>query len=182
MQIEFVARDFRLNQTVRDLTTGKLKKLEKFLHEPIAAHVVLEVKKHRHRAEIQIHHRHGSLQATEETEGMEGSLNLVVDKLEKQARRSSKKFQTTRRRAARRDSNEIWAHSVVKASRDEEGSPRRIVASNRLQVKPMALDEAVMQLESSGSEFLVFRESEAQAVRVLYKRKDGDYGLIAPQS
>lgn len=181
MQIEFVARDFRLNETVRDFTTGKLKKLEKFLHEPIAAHVVLEVEKHRHRAEIRIHHRHGNLQATEETEGMEGSLNLVVDKLEKQARRSSKKFQTTRRRAARHESGESWAHSVVKTSHDDQGSPRRIVAS-RLQVKPMTLDEAVMQLESSESEFLVFRESEAQAVHVLYRKKDGDYGLIVPES
>lgn len=181
MQIEFVARDFRIDETVRDFTSGKLKKLEKFLQEPIAAHVVLEVEKHRHRAEIQIRHRHGSLQATEETEGMQGSLSLVVDKLEKQARRASKKFQTNRRRAARHEAEEIWEHRVVKVSHDEESSAPRVVASKRLQVKPMTIDEALLELESTGSEFLVFRESEGQAVNVLYRKKDGDFGLIAPE-
>jgi len=181
MQIEFVARDFRIDETFRGFASGKLKKLEKFLHEPIAAHVVLEVEKHRHRAEIQVHHRHGNLQATEETEDMQGSLNLVVDKLEKQARRSSKKFQTTRRRAARHEVEQIWAHRTVKASGDEADSVPRVVAARRLQVKPMTVDEAVLKLESSGSEFLVFRESEGQTISVLYRKTDGDYGLIAPE-
>ena len=103
MQTEYVARGLRIDSQTRDLTVQKLDKLATFLQEPISAHVALVVEKRRHRAEIHVTHRNGSLQASEETEDTLRSIHRVFDKLEKQARRSAKKFQTNRRRAARHE-------------------------------------------------------------------------------
>ena len=103
MQIEFVAKDFAVDDRIRALAQEKLDRLERFLHEPITAHMVFEVESHhqRHRAELQIHHRHGDLHASEETHDMTESLHQVIEKVEKQARRATKKFQMNRRRADR---------------------------------------------------------------------------------
>ena len=181
MQIEYVARDFKLEEPIRELGKEKLKRLERFLQEPITAHVVLEVEKHRQRAEIHVSHRHGDLRAAEETDTMRDSIQHVVDKLEKQARRAAKKFQTTRRRADRHVQPEFWSEEVVESSSLGRSSTPRIVESTRLHVKPMTIDEAALELDRSESEFVVFRAEEAGGLTVLYRRRDGDYGLITPE-
>jgi len=103
MQTEYVARGLRMDRQTRALTDHKLDKLAILLQEPISAHVALIVEKRRHRAEVHVTHRNGSLQASEETGDTLSSIHLVFDKLDKQARRSAKKFQTNRRRAARHE-------------------------------------------------------------------------------
>jgi putative sigma-54 modulation protein len=168
MQIEYVARDFKLEEPIREFSEEKLKRLERFLQEPITAHLVLEVEKHRQRAEVHVSHRHGDLRAAEETDTMRDSIQLVVDKLEKRARRAAKKFQTTRRRADRHVQPEFWSEEVVESS--------------RLHVKPMTIDEAALELDRSDTEFVVFREEQKGSVTVLYRRGDGDYGLITPEA
>jgi len=183
MQTEYVARGLRIDSKTRDLTGHKLDKLATFLQEPISAHVALSVQKRRHRAEIHVTHRHGSLQASEETEDTQSSIHLVFDKLDKQARRSAKKFQTNRRRAARHvQEDEFWSHEVLRGGTGAENSGPRIVESKRVRVKPMTVDEAALELQASAhSEFVVFREVDRDSVSVLYRRKDGDYGLISPE-
>ncbi len=103
MQIEFVAKDYDLDEEMREFAQDRLDRLERFLQEPITAHIVLEVEGHhqRQRAELQVLHRHGQLHASEETHDMREAVHLVIEKIEKQARRSLKKFQMNRRRADR---------------------------------------------------------------------------------
>ena len=182
MLIEYVARDFKLEEPIRELSEEKLKRLERFLQEPITAHLVLEVEKHRQRAEVHVSHRHGDLRAAEETDTMRDSIQLVADKLEKQARRAAKKFQTTRRRADRHVQPEFWSEEVVESSSVGRSSAPRIVESTRLHVKPMTIDEAALELDRSDTEFVVFREEQKGRVTVLYRRGDGDYGLITPEA
>jgi len=180
MQIEYVARDFKLEEPIREFCEEKLMRLERFLQEPITAHLVLEVQKHRQRAEVYVSHRHGDLRAAEEMDTMRDSIQLVVEKLEKQARRAAKKFQTTRRRADRHVQPEFWSEEVAESSSVGRSSAPRIGESTRLHVKPMTLDEAALQLDRGDTKFVVFREEEKGSLTVLYRRSDGDYGLIAP--
>lgn len=180
MNIEFVGRNFHMTDEIRKFTESKLDKVERFLDEPIEVHVILEVEKHRHIAEMILSHRHGTMQATEETSDMNDAIHLVVDKIEKQARRSHKKFLQRQRRGRRPDDG--WSMEVVDATSLSPGNGPRIIESSMIRVKPMSIEEATLELESSQHEFVVFRDSTSERVSVLYRRKDSNYGLISPES
>jgi putative sigma-54 modulation protein len=182
MNIEYVGRNYELDDRVRRYAESKLAKLEKFLQEPVEVRVTLEVEKHRQIAEVHVAHRHGVLQATEETADMLDAVNLAVDKVEKQARRSRKKHVGKRRRTDRAN-GQVWPLAVLERESvgGAAGGPPRIIKSTRLQIKPMTIDEAALQLETSKNDFVVFWDSTSDRVSVLYKRRDSNYGLIAPE-
>jgi putative sigma-54 modulation protein len=179
MKIEYVARNYTLHDRVRDYAEERLPKVLKFLEEPVDVRVTLEVEKHRHHAELHIAHRLGIVQAKEEASDMFEALHAAVEKAEKQARRGRKKL-TDRKRREGAEVNH-WPVEVVDAvSLRETGGPR-IIRSSNLHIKPMSIEEAALQLNGSKNEFIVFRDSGSNRVSVLYKRKDSNYGLIAPE-
>jgi putative sigma-54 modulation protein len=181
MHIEYVGRSYQIDDRIRRYTEDKLGKVAKFVQEPVEVRVTLEVEKHRHLADLHVAHRHGVLQATEETAEMADSINAAVDKLEKQARRGRKKATDKKRRAARNgEVGPAWPMEVLERASVGSGAPPRIIKSSRLEIKPMSLDEAALQLDGSKNDFLVFRDSVSDRVSVLYKRKDSHYGLIVP--
>ena len=180
MNIDFLARNLTLDDTIRDYATDKLEKVSKFLEEPVEIHVTLEREKHRAIAEVRIAHRLGVFQAAEETDEILDSINLAVDKAEKQVRRSRKKF-IDKRRKANRDNGHHWPMEVLEPASITKGEAPRIIKSSVLSIKPMSLDEAALQLEESRNDFVVFRDSISDQVNVLYKRRDQNYGLISPE-
>jgi putative sigma-54 modulation protein len=177
MQIDYVSRNFELDDGLRDYADGKLRKLARFLDEPVEMRLHLEQEKYRRIAELHVAHRHGLLQAAGETEAMRDTVNLVVDKLEKQARRARKKFKTKRRRADRVNGQQ-WPIEIFERGSIGEEKPR-IIETSVLSVKPMGLDEAALQLERSKNAFVIFLHTETDRVCVLYKRHDDHYGLIS---
>ncbi|MBZ0112899.1 MAG: ribosome-associated translation inhibitor RaiA [Thermoanaerobaculia bacterium] len=182
MNIEFLGRNYEIDARIREHTAEKLERVLKFLDDPIEIHVTLETRKHQNVAEIHLDHRHGTVHTQETSLQMEESINGAVDKAEKQARRAKKKFLDKRRRAGHRENGHHWPIDVVDAEslRDGKGQ-RRIIKSTRLQIKPMSLEEAALQLDGSKSEFVVFRDADTDSVSVLYRRKDQNYGLISPE-
>lgn len=179
MHIDYVSRNFDLDDDLRDYAAGKLAKLSRFVDEPVEVRVTLVQEKYRQIAELHLTHRHGVLQAAGETEEMRDSVNLVVDKLEKQARRSRRKFQDKRRRADRGNGGHNWPVDVLERDSLGDQTPR-IIESSKLSIKPMALEEAALQLESADNDFVLFRDMRSDRVCVLYKRRDENYGLISP--
>jgi putative sigma-54 modulation protein len=136
MNIDYVSRNFELDDNLRDYAASKLRKLSRFLDEPLEVKVNLEREKYREIAELHVAHRHGKLQAAGETEEMRDTINLVVDKIEKQARRSRKKFKDKRRRADRVNGQQQWPVEVLE--RSTIGHARhRIIQSSTLSIKPM---------------------------------------------
>ncbi|HEX9731486.1 MAG TPA: ribosome-associated translation inhibitor RaiA [Thermoanaerobaculia bacterium] len=180
MEIKYTGRHFQVDDRVKTFADGKLSKMTRFLEEPIEIHLTLEVEKHRQVAELHATHRHGALQATEEAEQMLDAIQAVVDKVEKQARRSRKKHQQRRRRA-QRVNHEDWPLEVVDSASVNAPEGPKIIKTGRLPIKPMTLDEAALGLASSKNDFFVFRDSVTDKVSVLYRRRDGHYGLIAPE-
>lgn len=180
MNIEYVGRNYDVDDRVRQYAEGKLGKLDKFLHEPVEIRVTLEVEKHRQIAEVHVSHRHGVLQATDEAGEMFDAINTAVDKVEKQARRSKTKAVGKRRRADRVN-GQSWPLDVVERGSVGAGETPRVIKSSHLHIKPMTIDEAALQLETSKNDFVVFRDSTTERVSVLYKRRDENYGLIAPE-
>jgi len=182
MNVEYVARHFELTDEIRGYAEKKLEKALKFVEEPIDARVTLVQEKHRHTAEIKLSHRHGVVQATEETDDMADAINLAADKIEKQVRRGRKKFLDQRRRKDRRIEEHQWPLEVLEAESLTAGGGRRVIKRSALPIKPMSVEEAALHLEASRSDFVVFKDASSDQVSVLYKRRDANYGLISPEA
>lgn len=180
MQIDYVGRNVQLTDDIRSYTESKMARAARFLEEPMEIRLVLEEKGHRRIADLQIHHKFGALQAEEESSDLRDAIHEVIEKIEKQARRSRKKFLDKRRRGGRRVAMEWPVEVVAKGSVGGEQSPR-VVKTSTLSIKPMSLDEAALRLESAKNDFIVFRDADHGRVNVLYKRRDGDYGLVTPE-
>ena len=139
------------------------------------AHIILEVEKGRHRSEIIVNWRNDVLTATTSLADMYQSLSQSIDKIEKQALKIKNKVIDKSHRATR-------ASSIVQKNTEVAPAPARarIVNATGYEVKPVTAEEAAMLLEEQEESFLVFRNAENQGISVIYKRADGNYGLIEP--
>ena len=150
------------------------------------AHVIIDVVKNRHIAEILFHWREHTLTAKDTNADMYQALTRCIDKIEKQALKLKKKIIDRRQEAmptsaVAPDTSAGDAEGEADAARgDGEGRQGRIIAARRYKVKPMTAEEAVLSLAEDGDQFVVFRDSDTDRLSVLYKRKDGNYGLIQP--
>jgi len=177
MNIEYVARNLDIDGALRSYAEGKIAKTAKFLEDPVDIHLTLEAEKHRRIAELRISHRFGHHVATEsETDDIRDAINLVVDKMEKQVRRSREKFLDKRRRAAS-PAEVQWPVDVIERDTLSSGRPR-IVKSGHLEIRTLTIDEAAEALEASSNDFVVFRNALSEKINVLYKRHDENFGLI----
>jgi len=176
MRFEYTGRHIEVTPALRSHVEEHFSRIRHLFNGNSAkAHVVIAVERGRHRAEIIVNWRREVLTATSAEADMYQSLSQSIDKIEKQARKIKSKVVDKHHRAVK----------VGEAtSRDGEVPPApagpRIISARRYAVKPMSADEAAMQLDDEENQFLVFRNSENERVSVIYKRKDGNYGLIQP--
>lgn len=180
MNIEFTARQYELNEEIKEYAENKLSKLEKFVEEPVEVHLMFETEKLREIAEIHVSHRFGHLQASEAADEMRDAVLAVIETATKQARRSRKKFMDKRRRAQRHmvESNG-WPMAVLEAGSVTESEPR-VIKKVDLPVELMTVEQASVALDESKNDFFVFLDSGTERVSVLFRRKDNNYGLISP--
>jgi len=178
MKTEIIGRNVQIDDRLRRSVERKLHKLEKFLDEPAEARVTLATERHRHVAELHIAHRLGVLQATEQSDGnLLDAILRVVATVEEQARRSHQKLVDKRRRR----NNHRWPVEVLDQESVGAGSVPRVIETSHLPIKPMTIEEAALELEGSEHGFVVFRDATSDRLSVLYKRRDQNYGLIAPE-
>lgn len=184
MRIEYVGRGYHPGEDLKAFTEERLDKALKLLEPPVEAKVTFVLERHRHRAELHVLHRHGTVQAVHETGDMREAVTMAAEKAEGQAKRARKRFVDRRRRAARSAEDEThWPLDVVARESLEaanSGTPR-IIKSSLLRIKPMSIEDAAIQLESSEHGFVVFRDSSSERISVLFRRKDNHFGLIAPE-
>jgi putative sigma-54 modulation protein len=137
---------------------------------------VIEVERNRHRSEIIVNWKHNVLTATTTNADMYKSLSQTIDKIEKQALRLSKKVIDKHHKAKK-------AGELITPADDVPPAPAangRIINERRYAVKPMTAEEAAMMIDGDTGKFLVFRNADNERVSVIYKRNDGNYGLIQP--
>ncbi|MCU0601613.1 MAG: ribosome-associated translation inhibitor RaiA [Desulfobacterales bacterium] len=177
MQTSVSFRNLEPSEHLKAYVSEKLNRFDKLLDNPAEAGVVLVVEKHRHIAEVNITGDRLSINGKEETGDMYSAIDMVLDKLEKQLKRSKQKIRE-RRAGAKGQTRTIR----------EEPSPRteedfvREVKIESLDVKPMDVEEAVLQMDLSDQSFLVFTNARSSRINVIYRRKDGHYGLVQPRS
>jgi putative sigma-54 modulation protein len=180
MQFQVKGRNLEVSEAIRDYAEQKLGKLERQLTDP-RVELELTVEKNPSIAESQVAEatiwtRGPVLRAREASSDMRASIDQLVEKLERQVTRYRTRGRSRRRRAAR--ASELAQEPV---SVSEEQSEPEIVKTKQFVVNPMNAEEAVLQLELIGHDFFVFRNAGSGDVNVVYRRRDGDYGLIEPQ-
>ncbi|HYU41462.1 MAG TPA: ribosome-associated translation inhibitor RaiA [Vicinamibacteria bacterium] len=180
MRTEYTGRHMDVTESIRRLGDRKLRKLAKHLRGITDVHVILSADKHRQTAEVTVHSRHGDLAATQESSDIGVSLRTVMDKLIRQAERRVGKRRVRKGGGRSRATSLRSAAAAVSAAREEPGP--RVIRSRRFAVKPMTIEEAALEVGGSPEGVLVFRDASTERVSVLYKRKDGNLGLIEPEA
>ena len=166
-------------ESLRAYAEEKLAKLKKYLDSPLEAHVVLEVEKFRHLADVTLNVDGTRIKAVEETEDMYSAIDQVMDKIEVQVKKLRAKVKN-RRTDSIKDEGALAGEASAETLESPVDEPT--IRVEKLVAKPMDPEEAAMQLSSSRQDFLVFRNARTREINVTYKRKDGAIGLIEPAS
>lgn len=175
MQTSVTFKKLDPSDHLKAYVSEKLDRFDKYLHNPAEANVVLSVEKFRHIAEITIIGDRLNIIGKEETEDMYSAIDMVLDKLEKQIKKSKEKI---RERRGGFKAKELGTMTEASALEPEDSSGELMVES--IEYKPMDVEEALMQLKLVNDNFLVFTNARSDQVNVLYRRKSGNFCLIQP--
>jgi putative sigma-54 modulation protein len=182
MRLQVKGRNVEVSPAIRSYAEEKLGKLERQLADPTRVELELAVERNpsiadKIVAEGTIWTKGPVLRAKERSTDMRASIDLLTDKLERQVARYREKRRRRGHREADRDgSGQIGGANMAT---DEEGTPV-IVKTKQFTMHPMSAEEAVLQLELVGHDFFVFRHEDTGEINVVYRRQDGNYGLIEP--
>jgi putative sigma-54 modulation protein len=179
MQTSVTFKNLKASDHLKDYVGTKLNRFDKYLDNPAEANVVLSVEKFRHIVDVSIIGDRLNINGREESEDMYASIDMVLDKLEKQIKKSKEKNRKHRAgNRGRAKEKGVFTEDIAVPVISE--SPR--VEVMNIEYKPMDEEEALMQMDLIDDHFLVFTNAKTDRVNVLYRKKDGNYGLIQPRS
>jgi putative sigma-54 modulation protein len=178
MKINLRGRNIDITPALQEYVEKRLNRMERFFNSPIEAQVALSVIKENHIVEVTISMGGLLLRGEEATLDMYASIDLVVDKLERQIRKHKTKINRKLRQKGAKELNERLFTPPVEEEKAEED--QIVVKTKRFVIKPMPLEEAILQMNLLGHDFFVFTNAETEEMNVLYRRKDRNYGLIEP--
>ena len=176
MAIAIRGKNIDVTPALRDYVEKRIGKITKYFEMLGEISVVLTVEKGRHIVEVTVPANGIILRGEEATSDMYTSIDLVIEKLEKQIEKYKTKLE--RRMRGNGFKAELVAPVSAPTSVDEDEFP--LVKTKRFAVKPMDVQEAIMQMNLVHHDFYVFINSDSEDVNVVYRRKDGAYGLIEP--
>jgi putative sigma-54 modulation protein len=177
MKVEYVARKTTLDDDVRKLAEKKLAKIRKYFNDILDIRVEVEQERHLYVADLSIKGKDFDLKSTSQHKDLTSAIQDAIDKLEIQARRAKARLKSHKRPQR---TNVEWSVDVLESESIGSGQPR-VVETISIPIKPMSIDEAVMQLEHTSEQFFVFLNSSSDKVNVLYRRPDNNLGLITPE-
>jgi len=173
MHIELTFKNLDPTDALKDYATKRLSKLDKYMDKPAEAHVVLSVERRRHKADITLNADGAVINAVEITEDMYSAIDMVMDKLDRQVKKHKEKIQDKKSQAKSHQEGEVAASGA-------DQKPR-IVYERGYFVKPMSVEEAVLQIDITPNNFIIFQNTDSKQINMIYKRQDGDLGLVEPQ-
>ena len=174
MKFQIRGKNTQVSSALKEYVEKRLGKLDKYFDNPPEAMVTLVVEKERHRVEVTMPINGYILRGEEESLDMYSCIDLVVDKMEKQINKYKARFVKKSKALSIKDI------PTGQAETPAEEEPK-VVRTKRFAIKPMPLEEAIMQMNLLGHSFFVFSNAESEEVNVIYRRKDGNYGLIEPE-
>jgi putative sigma-54 modulation protein len=187
MNIKITGRHMELSDALKVYIENALKKVKVHFDKAIDVDFILDVEKHRHIAEVNLHANGVRIHSKEASSDMYASVDAVLEKLEKQARKYKDRINRHQPRTTREERSYQYAIVAVEPTNGDGDHPEQaeekhlVVNREKLPMKPMSLEEAVMQLNLVDDPFVVFSNAETAQVNVLYSRGDKTYGLIEPE-
>lgn len=182
MNIIITGRHFDVTEPIKAYAEEKISRLDKFFTKILDAHAILAVEKFRHIAEITLFGKELKITATKTTQDMYASIDKAVESLDNQLRKFHERIKEHKIKKAHKVKDKAMRAVSVGAQTAYvaplTGAVPKIVEMKRLAEKPMSVEEATDELSISSGEFLVFRNSEDDKINVIYRRKDGNLGLI----
>ena len=181
LPIKVTGRHVSVTDPIKDYAVKKVEGLHLDYPRIIEAQVILDVQKYRHLAEVILHcANHITIEATAESTDMYASIDEVMAKIAQQMRKYKTRIMR-QHRPRHGEIKEIEKHVLdIEGFEEEAGKAPSILQSEKYSVKPMFLDEAVLQLEVSDRPLVVFTNAETNKINVVYRRKDKRVGLIEP--
>jgi len=180
--VKVTGRHVSITEPIKNYALSKVEHLHLDYPRIIEAHVILDVEKHRHFAEIILHcTNHITIEASHETDDMYASIDGVAAKTAQQMRKYKTKILRNHRPRGQsiRHIEEQVLH-IEETFHEVENSEPSVIKTERYPVKPMYVDEAVLQIEMSSRQFVVFLNAKTEKVNILYRRKGDGFGLIEP--
>ncbi len=174
----FVRGDkIEVTKAIQEYANEKLGRIEKYIgdSEKVRATVVVSVKGHNQKVEVTIPLKSIILRAEETKDDLYAAIDVVTDKLERQIRKNKTKLQS--KKIKEKYSKEL-VYDAIASLEDDEEEKEKIVKRKSVEVKPMSEEEAILQMELLEHQFYIFKDSETNKVAVVYKRKEGNYGII----
>jgi putative sigma-54 modulation protein len=181
VQVNVTFRHMDASDALRAYAVEKVERVvSKYLKNAVEAHVILDQNRHRqhHLAEINIHASNFDISAHNENGDLYAAIDFAMDKVEAQVRKHKDRINDRKGRTSLHEIATMIPVDVV-SGHDDQGATK-VIETETMQAKPLSVDDAVMQLELTHSEFLVFRNAATSAISVVYRRRDGHYGLIVP--
>lgn len=179
MEITVIGRNIAITDALRSYAEKKVAKLQKYFERGLmTGQVTMAVERGIHSVDITVAVDGLLLRGEEHTNDMYASIDGAIDNIDRQV----KKYKTRINRKLRQEGNKIVESAVVTTGDAVQEAPEpRVVKTKRFAVKPMSVEEAIMQMELLGHDFFVFTNDTTEEVNVVYRRKDGNYGLIEPE-
>jgi len=180
--VEYVLRgkNIEVTDALKRYAHKKIGRIEKYFDIPLRAQVTMGVEGVRHIVEVTVPIDGMLLRAEEELDDMYAAIDGVVDKLERQIHKYKTKInRKMRQRGAKR--LPLVENAVPQLEEEADEEEPRVVRVKRVPMKPMDVEEAILQMNLLGHDFFVFINAEDSRTHVVYRRKDGNYGLIGPE-
>ena len=173
MNISIRGSKVTITDAMKEYAEEKLNKLNKYIDSPeeVSANVIVKIPNRLHKVEITIPLKTIILRAEEEQEDFYAAIDVIVDKLERQIRKNKTRLETKKMKEAK----EFAFDYIEEIPEDKEN---KIVKRKKIEVKPMDEEEAILQMELLGHQFYLYKDVATNHPALVYKRKDGDYGII----
>ncbi|MCY6355464.1 ribosome hibernation-promoting factor, HPF/YfiA family [Clostridium sp. ZS2-4] len=176
MKITVMGKNIAITDGLKNAVETKLSKLDKYFNPDVEVNATLSVQKNKKIIEVTIPFNGVILRGEEINEDMYAAVDIVLEKLERQIRKQKTKLQRKKHGDALK-----FQFIPEYIPRNDEDIDSKIVKSKKFPMKPMNNEEALLQMELLGHSFFVYTNAETEEVNVLYRRKDGQYGLIEPE-
>lgn len=182
MQFNITFRNLDATEALKAYAREKVERVNKYIDRATEAHVVLSLERYLHHADIGIHAGPFFLRGREKSPDMYASIDLAMDKIERQLKRYKEKVNAHKGHAHHNaDGLPRVRHNVIAVSADaaaDEDTTPRVIRSTEFFARNLSVEEAVMQMDLMNNDFLVFTNAQTREINVVHRRHDGHYGLI----
>ncbi len=176
MHITFTFRNTEAEDWLKEYVEKKLSRLERYIDKPVDASVTLSVEKFRNVAEVKLLAKGVNLNGSEEAKEMVLAVDNVVDKVERQIKKYKEKTRNHKENSPKGKRENV--DQLLPEEFEEDEEQQKISKVMRIALKPMSVDDAVLEMEESKNRFIIFRDSSTENVSVVYRKDDDDYILV----